>query len=552
MPSDTALFENADATPSTHELWLLIQRQQADIERQAAEARRNQEQLREQRIHMAQLIAGRRLRPRRFPTRVVFRGLTLLAALVVTLQPSVLLASPANSWTAVHSMAFRHEALAAATGLDGRIYAIGGTGATNIVEAYTPGTDTWTTMANLPTPRSALAAATGTDGRIYAIGGSSGGALKTVEAYTPSNDSWATMAPLTTARSSLAAVAGPDGRIYAIGGYNAGYLNTVEVYTPSTNTWATLAPLPTARAYLAAAVGPDGRIYAIGGAPTAVEVYTPSTNTWATAPAMSAARIYVAAATGQDGRIYAIGGASGGPLKTVEAYTPSTNSWATVASMSSMRYSLAAATGLDGRIYAIGGDDGQGTVNTVEAYTPFAAPTPGQYGVGNPGVAGYTPSTPYLSNPINAGIYGAGSAGYGGYFQADAASSPLHLQPGGSTPPASGTALNGDFYVTNTGGLYFYNGSSWRLVLFSAPTDARITRLRVVQTPGWLHFGWRLADGKGVAGFELYAGPRQINLRTIPAHPSRLYRYRTQWHGHGPYSLHVILSSGGELTVPAR
>jgi hypothetical protein len=187
----------------------------------------------------------------------------------------------------------------------------------------------------MPTARNDLAAATGHDGRIYAIGGNTtnGTVLNTVEAYTPGSNSWAAVAPMPTARNDLAAATGPDGRIYAIGGWDGentadvdSYLTTVEAYTPGTNSWATVAPMPTARYFLAAATRPDGRIYAIGGYKnaelTTVEAYTPGTNSWATVAPMPTARYGLAAATGPNGRIYAIGGYHDGSgyVNTVEAY----------------------------------------------------------------------------------------------------------------------------------------------------------------------------------------------------------------------------------------
>jgi hypothetical protein len=265
-------------------------------------------------------------------------------------------------WASAASMPTARAYLAAATGHDKRIYAIGGdngTGFLNTVEAYQPATNTWATMTSMPTARGFLAAATGPDGRIYAIGGFNGGYLNTVEAYTPGT--------------------GPDGRIYAIGGGNStGFLNTVEVYTPGTNSWATVASMPTARAAVAGAAGrgTDKRVYAIGGYNSCcffnnVDAYTPGTNTWATAASMPTARSSLGAATGADGRIYAVGGNNfGGYLNAAEAYTPSTNSWATVASMPTARAGLAAATGPDKRIYAIGGRNSSSFLNTVEAYTP--------------------------------------------------------------------------------------------------------------------------------------------------------------------------------------
>jgi hypothetical protein len=187
----------------------------------------------------------------------------------------------------------------------------------------------YATLAAMPTARDFLAAATGPDGTIYAIGGNSGSPLDTVDAYDPTTNTWTTLASMPTARYELAAVTGPDGRIYAIGGFNgSSFVNTVEAYDPSTNTWTTVASMPTARFGVAAATGPDGTIYAVGGANNSgilstVEAYDLSTNTWTSAPSMPTARYGLAAATGPDGRIYAIGGFNGSSiLTTVEGYSP--------------------------------------------------------------------------------------------------------------------------------------------------------------------------------------------------------------------------------------
>jgi hypothetical protein len=56
--------------------------------------------------------------------------------------------------------------LAAKRGPDNLIYAIGGVGGPNVVDAYNPTTSKWTTVAPMPTARHGLAAATGPDDRI--------------------------------------------------------------------------------------------------------------------------------------------------------------------------------------------------------------------------------------------------------------------------------------------------------------------------------------------------------------------------------------------------
>jgi len=254
-----------------------------------------------------------------------------------------------GTWTVQAPMPTPRAELAAATavGADGRsrIYAIGGrnadSSALSTVEAYDPETDTWTPVASMSTPRSRLAAATGLDGRIYAIGGQGLSDLATVEAYDPITDTWSTVAPVQgecwegqPCRSGHAAATGADGRIYAIGGF--GFFSprismavgtaSVEAYDPTTDAWSFVASVPhfgVGRYLLAAATGPDDRIYGIGGAVTdadgfelpysAVSAYDSITDTWSGVSPLSSPRFDLAAATGPDRKVYAIAGMSETP-----------------------------------------------------------------------------------------------------------------------------------------------------------------------------------------------------------------------------------------------
>jgi N-acetylneuraminic acid mutarotase len=183
-----------------------------------------------------------------------------------------------------------------------------------------------------------LAAATGPDGLIYAIGGSdANNVLATVEAYDLAADKWIARAPLQTPRGWVATVTGHDGLIYAIGGATGTTItNSMEIFNVTTDTWTTSPyTLPAPTCGLAAAVDPNGLIYAIGGdnlvnntsipSPN-VYGYNPASPGWTAQPSLSAARVCLAAATGPDGLIYAIGGAdpnspTSGLLASVEAYT---------------------------------------------------------------------------------------------------------------------------------------------------------------------------------------------------------------------------------------
>ncbi len=276
-------------------------------------------------------------------------------------------------------------------------------------------------------------------------------------------------------------------------------------------------------------------------------------DSWTTVRPIFAPLDALAAATGADGRIYAIGGDRNGSnsVGMVEAYTPSTDTWAAVRPMPTARFSLAAAMGADGRVYAIGGYN-FGPLSTVEAYTALPAPTPGLGAVGQPGIAGYSSSASLLKSPVNAGVYGGSESGVGGWFHSTNGA-PLHLDPGATSgPPTTGTFQLGDLYLGSTGVLYLYNGSAWKTLGGGGPTDARLTSVHAVAQGSRVRFSWRVADGKGIAGFAVYAQTHRLNRAMIAVHPARSYQYVGHWTGGGPYSLRVLLSTGRQLTVPVH
>jgi N-acetylneuraminic acid mutarotase len=293
-------------------------------------------------------------------------------------------------WQSAVPMPTPRYDLAAATGPDGRIYALGGITKNAVTiatgEAYDPQTKNWTQIAPMSIPRTRFVAVTGRDGRIYAIGGSTittiGSfdltATETVEAYDPQTNTWTRVASMSTPRWELAAAIGPNGRIYAIGGVA---LDTVEVYDPQTNTWTTVAQLPQPRASHNAVLGLDNRIYVLGGFVNTemndVVAYDPRTNTWTRIASMPRTRGDFAAVLQPDGRIYVFGG---GPTRRntsgqlihvssddllVDVYDPQINTWTLAAPIPTPRHDFAAAVGQDWCIYAIGGMD-RDVVSLVE------------------------------------------------------------------------------------------------------------------------------------------------------------------------------------------
>lgn len=254
------------------------------------------------------------------------------------------------------------------------------------MEAYTPPSNTWRPVAPLTHLREALAAADGSDGRIYAmVGADYTGPLTSMEAYLPAQDRWVSAPAALFGYEFAPAVRGPDNRLYLGGG-------TLDAYDTRRQEWASVSTVPTPRGRHGAAVGADGRIYMVGGYSddtgtlADVEAYAVASKRWMTLDSLPAPRQDLGVAAGPDGRIYAVGGttASGSvhyanpSMSVVDAYDPQHDQWQAVAPLRTSRSALAAVQGADGRIYALGGvgpsgsgpDAPEAALATVEAYGP--------------------------------------------------------------------------------------------------------------------------------------------------------------------------------------
>eukprot|EP00964_Phaeocystis_antarctica_P006262 scaffold3411_cov83-Phaeocystis_antarctica.AAC.1 len=254
------------------------------------------------------------------------------------------------SWTKLASMA-GPRSFHGCVALGGKLYAVGGTGASHQVldtsEVYDPQTDGWQPLAKMSTTRHALGLAA-VGGKIYAIGGSVGdGALDSVEAYDPQLGAWALVASMGGKREFHASVV-LDGKIYTMGGYGDGaaILRTMEVYNLQSDSWQQVASMPGGlSAHAAAAMG--GKIYVTGGinqvdSVSSVYVYDPQANTWTHLASMSIARrLHASAVVG--GKLHVFGGfGTGGNLGSVEVYDPASDSWAQVSNLAVARHGLLA------------------------------------------------------------------------------------------------------------------------------------------------------------------------------------------------------------------
>ncbi len=159
------------------------------------------------------------------------------------------------------------------------------------------------------------------------------------------------------------------------------------------------------------------------------------------------------------------------------------------------------------------------------------------------------PNVPFQSvtvDPANAQTIYAG--GYRGVYRST---------DGGNTWTQFGANLpNAEVYylLPVSGTLYaFTHGRGiWKVSISAAPTAAHVSLFTAQRTGRQLHFTWTLRSAGSVIGFSLYAGTHRLNQRPIATHRSSLYRYTARWAGHGPYTLHLIMRNGQELTVGAR
>jgi len=227
--------------------------------------------------------------------------------------------------------------------LNGKLYVFGGStsafsGAVHNAAVYDPTSKTWKRLAPLATAR-AGATAQAIDGKIYVVGGmgASGASLAGVEVYDPTDNTWTRGTAMKTRRDNPGS-ATLGGKLYVFGGRtrNAdgttlnGTLASVERFNPATGTWAARAPMPTGRRTMV--VGTlGGQAQVMGGEKTttggtfaANEEYDPLADTWTKLTPMHTPRHGAVAGT-INGVVYVAGGGPQGGTSFTnvnEAFTP--------------------------------------------------------------------------------------------------------------------------------------------------------------------------------------------------------------------------------------
>jgi N-acetylneuraminic acid mutarotase len=237
------------------------------------------------------------------PNAVSLAALTFFVVTAVANVPLRAQTEPAvthNTWTS--GAAMLTPRVGAAFGvIKGNIYVVTGATSSAVVsnnEIYSIAKNKWTTGAPIPTARYVPASAV-VENILYVIGGcnsscaSGGGATTVVEAYDPATNSWTEKSPLPLAIDSVYAVESKN-IIYVAGGYvqGSGRVPTLYSYNPATDEWKQEASMKVARSN--PATGVLGGILVAGGLGNSgvtndTELYNTTKNTWTTLAGMPTA-----------------------------------------------------------------------------------------------------------------------------------------------------------------------------------------------------------------------------------------------------------------------
>jgi hypothetical protein len=82
-----------------------------------------------------------------------------------------------------------------------------------------------------------------------------------------------------------------------------------------------------------------------------------------------------------------------------------------------------------------------------------------------------------------------------------------------------------------------------------AASPILVTNFTALRRGSLLTFRWHMAVQNGVRGFRIFARRVQLTNHLIHPHSGSAYRHQTRWNGSGPYSLHVLYTTGQVVTV---
>jgi N-acetylneuraminic acid mutarotase len=238
----------------------------------------------------------------------------------------------------------------------------------------------WQRGAANPLPAGlANAAAATLGGKVYVVGGSGATqAERVLFIYDPDSDGWQ---PGPSLPDGFPAVTSPAvlahrGALVVLGGMVSGSASAtrkVIALDPATSTWTSLAALPVGLgAAVAQSIGDD--LYVAGGldgeqSHAELWVMRAGSNVWSPAAAMSSAR-HGAASAVLDGRLFVFGGTreGGAALALAEVYDPRSNEWTALAPLPAP-VSFATATAARGRAVVLAGEAGAATGSTAPAWS---------------------------------------------------------------------------------------------------------------------------------------------------------------------------------------
>jgi len=85
-----------------------------------------------------------------------------------------------------------------------------------------------------------------------------------------------------------------------------------------------------------------------------------------------------------------------------------------------------------------------------------------------------------------------------------------------------------------------------------SPTAALVSAFHAFRRGSHATFLWRMGIVRDVSGFNVYAGTHKLNAHAIGVHPAHRYSYTHRWVGNSSFSLHVLLTNGQEVVIPAE